>query len=192
MNDNETSPDRPLLEIRKYQNRRYYDTTNSEHLSMEQIHRKICEGYDIRVVDAKTEADITAKILTQILLEYEPMKLEFLSSDLLLQVIRVNDKILKDFYQTYFGEAIAVFLRSKDQFDQLLRQTHLLPGYGKPMGAIPFATAIEAFTPFASVFRPEPAKQDPDDLAKEVQELKKQVEELRSQPPARKAAGKRA
>jgi polyhydroxyalkanoate synthesis repressor PhaR len=54
------------LEIRKYQNRRYYDSTCSRHLSLQQIHKLIIEGYNIRVLDAKTNEDITSKVLTQI------------------------------------------------------------------------------------------------------------------------------
>ncbi len=60
----------PLLEIRKYANRRYYDSTKSRHLSLDQIHKLILSGSNIRVVDAQTGQDITAKVLTQILLEY--------------------------------------------------------------------------------------------------------------------------
>jgi polyhydroxyalkanoate synthesis regulator protein len=51
------------LEIRKYQNRRYYDSTRSRHLSLQQIHKVIIEGYNIRVLDAKTNEDITPKVL---------------------------------------------------------------------------------------------------------------------------------
>jgi polyhydroxyalkanoate synthesis repressor PhaR len=54
------------LEIRKYQNRRYYNGTRSRHLSLQQLHRLIIEGYNIRVLDAKTNQDITPKVLTQI------------------------------------------------------------------------------------------------------------------------------
>ena len=45
-----------VIEIKKYQNRRYYDTTNSQHLSLEKIHKLICQGYDVKVTDAKTGA----------------------------------------------------------------------------------------------------------------------------------------
>ena len=85
------------LEIRKYQNRRYYDSTRSRHLSLQQIHKVIIEGYNIRVLDAKTNEDITPKVLTQILLEYEPVKLDTFSNELLTRAIRVNDRLLKDF-----------------------------------------------------------------------------------------------
>jgi len=49
------------------QNRRYYDSTRSRHLSLQQIHKLIIEGYNIRVLEAKTNEDIIPKVLTQIL-----------------------------------------------------------------------------------------------------------------------------
>ncbi|EDY80717.1 PHB/PHA accumulation regulator DNA-binding domain protein [Verrucomicrobiia bacterium DG1235] len=185
MKDKTRQENHPKLEIRKYQNRRYYDTTNSQHLSMEQIHRKICEGYDIRVVDAKTDEDITAKVLTQILLEYEPKKLDFLSSDLLTQVIRVNDTLLKDFYDVYFGKAFSLFMDSKSNFEKLLRQSHALPGYGKPFDpTLPIASVMEAFNPFGSILRPERPEPSPRDLAKELDAMRQQIEDLKKQTSA--------
>ena len=110
------------LEIRKYQNRRYYDSTRSRHLSLQQIHKLIIEGYNIRVLDAKTNEDITPKVLTQILLEYEPVKLDMFSNELLTRAIRVNDRLLKDFVDVYFRQAFEAFCGSQKQVDQMLRQ----------------------------------------------------------------------
>jgi polyhydroxyalkanoate synthesis repressor PhaR len=106
------------LEIRKYQNRRYYDSTRSRHLSLQQIHKLIIEGYNIRVLDAKTNEDITSKVLTQILLEYEPVKLDMFSTELLTRAIRVNDRLLKDFVDVYFRQAFEAFCGSQKQVDQ--------------------------------------------------------------------------
>src|SRR5205823_3540835 len=53
-----------ILEIKKYPNRRYYDATHSRHLTLEEIRSLIQQGYDIRVTDAKSSADITAQVLT--------------------------------------------------------------------------------------------------------------------------------
>ena len=114
------------LEIRKYQNRRYYDRTRSRHLSLQQIHKLIIEGYNIRVLDAKTNEDITPKVLTQILLEYEPVKLDIFSNELLTRAIRVNDRLLKDFVDVYFRQAFEAFCGSQKQVDQMLRQAHHL------------------------------------------------------------------
>jgi polyhydroxyalkanoate synthesis repressor PhaR len=114
------------LEIRKYANRRYYDSTRSKHLSLDQIHKLILAGYNIRVVDAQTNTDITSKVLTQILLEYEPLKLDMFSNELLTQAIRVNDSLLKDFVDVYFRQAFEAFCGSQKQVDHMLRQAHQL------------------------------------------------------------------
>ncbi len=172
-----------LIEIKKYQNRRFYDTTNSRHLSLEKIHRLICQGHEIQVTDGKTGQDITNKILTQILLEYEPMKLDFFSPGLLTQVIRMNDLILKDFYESYFNQALKAFVSSKEQFETLLRQSQSLP-FANPMSG-----ASEDSNPFArwmdmNPFAPTPSQAKPPqpestDKSDEMNELRKQLDELR-------------
>ena len=129
------------LEIRKYQNRRYYDGTRSRHLSLQQIHKLIIEGYNIRVLDAKTNEDITSKVLTQILLEYEPVKLEMFSNGLLIRAIRVNDRLLKDFVDVYFRQAFEAFCLSQKQVELMLRQAHrltsVLPAAGLSAANLP-------------------------------------------------------
>jgi len=114
------------LEIRKYPNRRYYDTTTSRHLCLQEIHKLIVEGHNVRIVDAQSEQDITAKILTQILLDYEPLKLEVFSNELLTQAIRVNDSLLRDFVDLYFRQAFEAFCSSRRRFQSMLREAHQL------------------------------------------------------------------
>jgi polyhydroxyalkanoate synthesis repressor PhaR len=140
-NDSEESR---TLEIRKYQNRRYYDSTHSRHLTLEQIHKLIIEGYNIRVLDAKTDKDITSRVLTQILLEYEPVNLDVFSIELLTRAIRVNDRLLKDFVDVYFRQAFEAFCGSQKQVDQVLRQAHHLTSM------LPAAAVSSA----ANLFRP--------------------------------------
>jgi polyhydroxyalkanoate synthesis repressor PhaR len=120
------SGDFRTLEIRKYPNRRYYDTTHSRHTSLAQIHKLIVEGYDVRIVDVQTGEEITAQILTQILLEFEPAKLSVFSNQLLTRAIRVSDSLLNDFVDRYFREAFEVFCTSQKQFDGMLREAHQL------------------------------------------------------------------
>ncbi|HZV34316.1 MAG TPA: polyhydroxyalkanoate synthesis regulator DNA-binding domain-containing protein, partial [Verrucomicrobiae bacterium] len=60
------APHSKTLDIRKYPNRRYYDVTRSQHLTLEDIRELVREGHDIRVTDSKTSADITPKVLAQI------------------------------------------------------------------------------------------------------------------------------
>jgi polyhydroxyalkanoate synthesis repressor PhaR len=161
-NDSEESR---TLEIRKYQNRRYYDSTHSRHLTLEQIHKLIIEGYSIRVLDAKTNEDITSRVLTQILLEYEPLNLDVFSNELLTRAIRVNDRLLKDFVDMYFRQAFEAFCGSQKQVDQMLRQAHHLTSM-LPAAAV--SSAANLFRPWMPVSAPvPPAPARPNDLNEE-------------------------
>ena len=146
------------LEIRKYQNRRYYDSTHSRHLTLEQIHKLIIEGYDIRVVDAKTNEDITSRVLTQILLEYEPVNLDVFSNELLTRAIRVNDRLLKDFVDVYFRQAFEAFCGSQKQFDQMLRQAHHLTSMLPAAAVSSAANLFRPWMPLSAPVPPAPAR----------------------------------
>ncbi len=146
-------------------------------MSLEEIHRKICEGCDVRVVDANSESDITSKVLMQILLEYEPVKLDFFSTDLLTRVIRVNDSILKEFFERYFGKAFKAFCMSQRNLEDLMREAHMLPS----SNSNPFSATLGAMNPLATVFRPKAQEQvSTDDLVKELARLRQEIEGLKS------------
>ena len=186
------------LEIRKYRNRRYYDSTRSRHLSLQQIHKLIIEGYNIRVLDAKTNEDITSKVLTQILLDYESVKLDMFSSELLTRAIRVNERLLKDFVDVYFRQAFEAYCRSQKQVDQMLRQTHHLTSV-LPTAASSAAKLLEPWMPLSAFVpsAPAPASESNGDpgstgvqnelaaLREEVSKLKAQFK-LRSSSPRQK------
>jgi polyhydroxyalkanoate synthesis repressor PhaR len=116
---NETRPKK--LEIRKYPNRRYYDATRSQHLTLEDIRSLVRDGHDIRVTDSKTSADITAKVLAQIILELDTDKIEVFPVALLTRLIRVNDRLVHDFMERYFDQALSMFLQYRQQFEEQLR-----------------------------------------------------------------------
>ena len=58
-----------VIQIKKYPNRRYYDTSNSRHVTLQEMHDLIVSGKDICVTDSRNGDDITNLVLTQILLE---------------------------------------------------------------------------------------------------------------------------
>ena len=181
-NDSEESR---TLKIRKYQNRRYYDSTHSRHLTLEQIHKLIIEGYNIRVLDAKTNEDITSRVLTQILLEYEPVNLDVFSKELLTRAIRVNDRLLKDFVDVYFRQAFEAFCGSQKQVDQMLRQAHHLTS------VLPAAAAPNLLPPWMPLSAPLPSapapasesKEDPGSAAvqNEMAALREEVSKLKAE-----------
>jgi polyhydroxyalkanoate synthesis repressor PhaR len=188
----ENHSDEPrTLEIRKYQNRRYYDGTRSRHLSLQQIHKLIIEGYNIRVLDAKTNEDITAKVLTQILLEYEPVKLDLFSNELLIRAIRVNDRLLKDFVDVYFRQAFESFCVSQKQVELMLRQAHHLTSV-LPAAALSVANLLPPWMPFSAPLSPAPplareSNGDPGSagVQNEIVALREEVSKLKAQAKLR-------
>src|ERR1043166_5032320 len=144
------------LEIKKYANRRYYDATHSRHLTLDEIRALIQQGYDIRVLDAKTSADITAQVLTQIILEFDAPKLDALPVPLLVRIIRMNDQLIKDFIEKYFNQALKSFLDYQQQVEEHIRRTHGLPSVFPSVSAWtkamlePFASAFSAHPPDSS------------------------------------------
>jgi polyhydroxyalkanoate synthesis repressor PhaR len=182
------------LEIKKYPNRRYYDTTHSRHLTLEEIRSLIQQGYDLRVIDARTHADITAQVLTQIILELDSTKLDSLPVPLLLRLIRVNDQLIKDFIEKYFNQALQSFVNYQRQFEEQIRRTHglptMFPGVAAWTKAVldPFTAAFNsgrAQEPAAPA-PPPPAEAAPADLQEQVRNLQQQLAELKRQRPARR------
>src|SRR5207249_3952902 len=136
------------LEIQKYPDRRYYDATHSRHLTLDEIRSLIQQGYDIRVLDAKTSADITAQVLTQLILELDTTKLDSLPIPLLVRLIRMNDQLVKDFIEKYFNQALKSFFDYQRQLEEQIRRTHGLPSIS--------AWTKAMLQPFASVFGARP------------------------------------
>ena len=60
------------VQLRRYPNRRYYDAARSQHLTLEDIFRLICEGHQVQVNDSKSGEDITVRVLAQLILEQAP------------------------------------------------------------------------------------------------------------------------
>jgi len=89
--------------IKKYSNRRLYDTHNSKYINLEDLTAFIRSGKDFVVIDAKTKEDITKVILTQIIMEEEKNKKSILPLEFLKQLIKYRDEALHDFFQRFLS-----------------------------------------------------------------------------------------
>ena len=97
--------------VKKYSNRRLYDTDESRYITLEELTEKVRRGTDVEVIDAKTGADLTQATLTQIMLETKAAKL--LPTPLLARLIRMQDDALAEFFGKYLSAALEVYLSAK-------------------------------------------------------------------------------
>lgn len=119
--------------IRRYPNRRYYDTSTSSHITLEDMRNLVLEGEDIVVVDSKTEEDITMRVLAQIILDYDATKLNVFPKEMLYEMIRFNDRVVSDFFENYFTRVFSAYLDSQKQFESIFKQAQMLnPFFANP------------------------------------------------------------
>lgn len=97
--------------VKKYSNRRLYDTDASRYITLEELTEKIRSGADVRVIDAKSGDDLTQAMLTQIILETPAAKM--LPVPLLVQLIRMQDDALGEFFGKYVSGALELYLSAK-------------------------------------------------------------------------------
>lgn len=114
--------DTPVLQLKKYANRRLYDAENSCHVTLDQVAAHIREGRLVQVVDAKTQEDVTAFILTQIVLEEAKHRNSLLPVPLLHLIIRYGDNLLLEFFEKYLQQTITVYLGHKNAVDSQFSQ----------------------------------------------------------------------
>jgi len=173
----EPAPDEvKQIDLKKYANRRYYDSTHSRHLTLDEIRTFVQQGYDIRVTDAATGADITAQVLTQIILEFDTPKLDSLPVPLLMRLIRMNDSLVKDFIEKYFNQALKSFFDYQQNIEEQMRKAHGLPSGFPAMSA--WTKAM--LQPFASAFGTKgSAAAEPVEPQGKTEELRQIVRELR-------------
>jgi polyhydroxyalkanoate synthesis repressor PhaR len=141
----------PVL-IKKYGNRRLYDTGDSRYITLDELAAKIRAGAEVRIVDAKTGEDLTQVTLTQLILEGGTAA-RLLPVGLLTQLIRLGDDSLGEFFSRYVTAALDLYLQAK-------RGVQSIAAYN-PLAQLPMA-ASEALqrmwmgNPFAQGYGPPP------------------------------------
>lgn len=111
-----------VIVLKKYANRRLYDTEKSVYVTLDQVAERIREGNRIRAVDAKTGEDVTDFILTQIVLEKARRKSALLPAPLLHMIIRYGDNLLGEFFEKYLEQTLKNYLAYKSRVDEQFRR----------------------------------------------------------------------
>ena len=105
----EAKPENPVRLIKKYPNRRLYDTKTSSYITLADVKQMVLKQEEFQVVDAKSGEDLTRAILLQIILEEESGGLPMFSSDLLSQLIRFYGNAMQGMMGTYLEKNIRAF-----------------------------------------------------------------------------------
>lgn len=143
---------RPVTLIKRYANRRLYDTKDSRYITLADLSRKIQQGEDVKVVDAKTGADLTQATLTQIILESRGAA-KMLPPALLMRLIRLGDASLSEFLGRYMTLALDLYLHAK-------RGAAAVSGFN-PFATIPFDAASSFARMFAGAIPFDPRELEP-------------------------------
>jgi len=110
--------------VKKYANRRLYDTERSAYVTLDDISNMIKQGQQVKIIDAKTKEDVTAFVLTQIILEEARNNKNFLPVPLLFLFIQYGENVLSEFFEKYLQQTIQHYLSCKtfadDQFTKWL------------------------------------------------------------------------
>ena len=182
----------PPIVVKKYANRRLYNTETSSYVTLDDLAAMIRDGRDFVVYDAKTGEDITRGVLTQIIVEQEGKGQNMLPTAVLRQLIGLYGDNLQSLVPRYLEAAMASFTQQQDQMRDTLNKT--MGGFMPFPGAVPdlqevgkqniamMERAMSLFTPFAR--REENAPSD------ETEALKKEIETLRGELAALKSRAK--
>ncbi|MCG7871272.1 MAG: polyhydroxyalkanoate synthesis repressor PhaR [Candidatus Thiodiazotropha lotti] len=101
--------------IKKYPNRRLYDTEQSKYITLSQLRQLIVGGELIKVIDSTTEEDITRTILLQIILESESGGNPLFTANMLSQIIRFYGGTLQGIFGNYLEQSLGMFTTQQEQ-----------------------------------------------------------------------------
>lgn len=145
--------------FKKYANRRIYDTHDSRYVTLEEMAAMIRKGGEVKVIDAKTKADVTAHILTQIVLDQAKNNNVLLPPPILHLIIQYGDNVLLEFFESYLQQIVRNYIQYKKSIDaQFKRWIDLGMGMA-PLGKDGRTPA----NPLAAFFDTPPGKAPPED-----------------------------
>jgi polyhydroxyalkanoate synthesis repressor PhaR len=104
----------PQVLIRKYSDRRLYNTATSRYVKLKDIARMVRDGMDVHVVDGRTGKDLTHIILTQIIAEDAKDRRVALPLQLLTQIVRASDEASHDFLSWYLDNSLELYKQAQN------------------------------------------------------------------------------
>jgi polyhydroxyalkanoate synthesis repressor PhaR len=174
--------------IKKYANRRLYNTATSAYVTLESLSEMVREGIDFTVLDAKTGEDITRSVLTQIIFEQESRGGEhLLPVQFLRKLIRFYGHQMQAFVPSYLEMSMESFSKSQEQWRENLSKAW---GGKHPMGMFEdqarqnmalFEQALKMWAPFAPGPKPRMETETPAGGGDALNDMKRQLEAMQKQ-----------
>ena len=179
--------------IKKYANRRLYNTGTSTYVTLEDLATMVKNGEDFAVFDAKSGEDITRSVLTQIIFEQENKEgaQNLLPIKFLRQLIGFYGGAMQKFVPSYLEVSLESFTREQEKFRQQISQAFGATPFGPIMeeqvrrNMDMFKQAFSMFTPFvprgdeAGAQGEKPATATPAAAGSDLEELRKQLDDMR-------------
>ncbi|MDF3023801.1 MAG: polyhydroxyalkonate synthesis repressor, PhaR [Alphaproteobacteria bacterium] len=104
--------------IKKYPNRRLYDTEKSSYITLAEVHKIIKSGKDFKVVDADSGEDITRSILVQIIIDQENGETPIFTTDMLTKFIRFYDDAAQNLFGEFLEKNMQMFTEQQKKFQE--------------------------------------------------------------------------
>jgi len=188
------APQEERVVIKKYANRRLYNTASSSYVTLEHLSDMVKKGIDFVVYDAKTNEDITRTVLTQIIFEEESQGQSLLPIQFLRQLIGFYGNSMQAFLPSYLELSLTAFAQQQEQLRSQLASMGATSGIGAYEDQVRqnlalFDRAMKMFSPFAFAKAGEAAPPPPPAAPPKAEssqdeamaELRKRMEEMQAQ-----------
>lgn len=109
------------LIIKRYGNRRLYNTETRSYVNYEELAKLIRDGQDVQVIDSTSKEDVTKAVLIQLILEEEKNNKTVLPTQFLFQLLRSREESMQDFFKNHLSASYDAYLRTKEEFDKRFR-----------------------------------------------------------------------
>ncbi|SRR5579871_1596470 len=176
---------KPNVIIKKYSDRRLYDASASRYVKLEDIAAMVREGIDVQVQDARTGKDLTAVVLTQIVMEDARERETALPLQLLRQLVQASDQATHEFLSWYLNSTLDLY--QKAQTSVRTRFAEAKSVVSSPLEFVRGLIGAQPFPPAAGG-----ASNEAEELRRRVAELEARLEGTGSgkrKKPTRKKAG---
>lgn len=174
--------ERKTVVIKKYENRRLYDSTNSRYINLEEVAQMVQEGREVQVVDAASGEDLTRLVLTQIIVEQAKSPGSAFPLDILRQMVAATNRASQETALNY----------AKAMYDLYQNAYRSLPSPLNPFGFLPVPGAHRPASADAAPLSADAAAKNHEsiELKRRVEELESLVARLSAQRPARQKKAK--